>query len=136
MISAVLDADGGVVHRVALVADVTELRRRDGEIWHMPEDGIRHRWRQVIIVGTVDGRRMMAVVRVVRGADGADRLDGGDGSDLLIGGIGADMMIGGMGDDRYWINGADAFWRRQGFVDAPVAAGSYGADSVSMVRML
>jgi diguanylate cyclase (GGDEF)-like protein/PAS domain S-box-containing protein len=34
VISAVLDADGGVVHRVALVADVTELRRRDGEIWH------------------------------------------------------------------------------------------------------
>ncbi|WP_313394517.1 GNAT family N-acetyltransferase [Sphingobium yanoikuyae] len=34
------------------------------------------------------------------------------------------------------VNGADAFWRRQGFVDAPVAADSYGADSVSMVRML
>ena len=34
VISAVLAADGSVVHRVALVADVTELRRRDGEIWH------------------------------------------------------------------------------------------------------
>lgn len=34
------------------------------------------------------------------------------------------------------VNGADAFWRRQGFVDAPVAADSYGADSVSMVRVL
>ncbi|RSU75885.1 GNAT family N-acetyltransferase [Sphingomonas sp. S-NIH.Pt3_0716] len=34
------------------------------------------------------------------------------------------------------VNGADVFWRRQGFVDAPVAADSYGADSVSMVRVL
>ncbi|WHO40794.1 GNAT family N-acetyltransferase [Sphingobium sp. AP49] len=34
------------------------------------------------------------------------------------------------------INGADAFWRRQDFVDLPVVADSYGADSVSMVRML
>ena len=34
------------------------------------------------------------------------------------------------------VNGADAFWRRQGFVDAPVAPDSYGAESVSMVRML
>lgn len=34
------------------------------------------------------------------------------------------------------VNGADAFWRRQGFVDAPVAADGYGADSVSMVRVL
>jgi len=34
------------------------------------------------------------------------------------------------------VNGADAFWRRQGFVDALVAASSYGADSVSMVRQL
>ncbi|WP_374264107.1 diguanylate cyclase domain-containing protein [Zoogloea sp.] len=33
MISAVLDAENHVTHRVALISDVTELRRRDGEIW-------------------------------------------------------------------------------------------------------
>lgn len=33
VISAVLANDNSVAHRVALVADVTELRRRDGEMW-------------------------------------------------------------------------------------------------------
>ena len=34
------------------------------------------------------------------------------------------------------VNGADAFWRRQGFVEATIVADGYGAGSVSMVRLL
>ncbi|MCX5497317.1 phage minor head protein [Kaistia dalseonensis] len=45
-----------------------------GRVWHAPVDEGRHRFRQVLIQGDVDGRPMMAVVRVATGADGQQKL--------------------------------------------------------------
>ena len=44
---------------------------------------------------------------VLRGDDGANRLDGGDGDDMLDGGAGADRLDGGLGVDTVSYSGSD-----------------------------
>jgi Ca2+-binding RTX toxin-like protein len=78
---------------------VAELRFSDATVWTAAE--LSARALVTLLDGTAGGDRLRGAAGndVLRGFAGVDQLTGGGGDDLMLGGDGADTLAGGRGDD-------------------------------------
>ncbi|NML26543.1 bifunctional diguanylate cyclase/phosphodiesterase [Zoogloea dura] len=119
MVSCVHDAHGRVTHRIALLTDVTEQRRRDSEIWHQANfdllTGLPNR--------ALMNDRIESLLRQARRNQGhvtvmfidldhfkpVNDLYGHDTGDLLLGQVGQRLATLFRGDDSVARLGGDEF---------------------------